>query len=595
MLKFPFNKWISLVVISIVVTMLTTGNQSYIAAHQNPQASENTLSSTYEFANATFTFELEKLNITRGGDNLTIIFEFKFINETQITNATIDYNITNPLGILIYQESIVVNSTEIFNVTVMWSTFNSQPEGYYNVTTIANSTATGSYQISDEFYLTILPAGRIRMSFPDNPYYIEPEEQTDVPFTLTNIGGTTVANISIEGINELKSTSGILDIEPPSTSLLSLSLVSGEVYEDNIQFTADKYLYFRLRIALAYCTIDEPGDIKYTSSPQLEIICLPNLVIKNYTIGENATIGTDFLITFSVNNSEADVLYIDAYAECDLIDFEDYEENGSTPVSSGFHQFSIIGNPQVVGTDIIWFWIDIEWRNADDVVHSTPILSIVISSVIVGNLTVVTTTVTTNDTLSFFDPVLTYATILTSLLLGIGYFSRDVIRGIATKTRFRKQEHSFAEITYAYDTVILDGSNIAWEEKNADNKPKLNNIETMINKLSRANFKKIITVADAALRYQIDDQKKLDRLVKEGAIKMLPARVDGDKFILRLAEEENGMIISNDMFKEFREQAPWIDERRIPYTILTGEVWLHPTSVSPTPKEKNGETLAFDN
>ena len=487
MLKFPFNKWISLVVISIVITMLTTGSQSYIAAHQNPQTLGNTLSSTYEFANATFTFELVKLNVTRGEDDLIITFGFKFTNETLIPDATIDYNITNPLEILIYQESIVVNSTEIFNETVMWSTFNSQPEGYYNVTAIANSTATGSYQISDEFYLTILPAGRIRMVFPDNPYYIEPEEQTDVPFTLTNIGGTTVVNISIGGINYLKSTSGILDIEPPSTSLSSLLLVSGEVYEDNIQFTADTYLYFRLRIALAYYTIDEPGDIKYTSSPQLEIICLPDLVVENYTIGENATIGTDFRITFSIINSEEDVLFIDAFAECDLIDFEDYEENGSIPVSSGFHQFSIIGNPQVIGTDIIWFWIDIEWRNGDEVIHSTPILYTVISFVIVENFTVVTTfetqIVTTNDTIGFFDPVVTYATILTSLLLGIGYFSRDVIRGIATKTKFRKQEHSFADITYPYDTVVLDGSNIAWEEKNADNKPKLSNIEIMINKL----------------------------------------------------------------------------------------------------------------
>ena len=101
----------------------------------------------------------------------------------------------------------------------------------------------------------------------------------------------------------------------------------------------------------------------------------------------------------------------------------------------------------------------------------------------------------------------------------------------------------------------------------------------MINRLSKANFRKIITVADAALRYQIDDQRRLDKLVKEGAIKMLPARVDGDKFILRLAEEENGMIVSNDMFKEFREMAPWIDQRRIPYTILDGEVYLHPTAV----------------
>ena len=103
----------------------------------------------------------------------------------------------------------------------------------------------------------------------------------------------------------------------------------------------------------------------------------------------------------------------------------------------------------------------------------------------------------------------------------------------------------------------------------------------MINKLSRSNFKKIITVADAALRYQIDNQKRLDQLVKEGAIKMLPARVDGDKFILRIAEEETAMIVSNDLFKEFREIAPWIDKRRIPFTILDGEVFLHPTAEAP--------------
>ena len=111
----------------------------------------------------------------------------------------------------------------------------------------------------------------------------------------------------------------------------------------------------------------------------------------------------------------------------------------------------------------------------------------------------------------------------------------------------------------------------------------------MINRLSKINFDKIITVADAALRYQIDNQKRLDKLVKEGAMKMLPARVDGDKFILRLAEEENAMIVSNDMFKEFREMKTWIDQRRIPYTILENEVYLHPTAVQPIEVEEEEE------
>ncbi len=269
MLKFPFNKWISLVVISIVITMLTTGSQLYIAAHQNPQTSGNTLSSIYEFENATFTFELVKLNVTRGEDDLIITFGFKFTNETLIPDATINYNITDPLGVIIYQQSILVNTNETFNETVEWDTFNSEPEGVYNVTAVANSTATGFYQALEVFYLNILPVGRIRMSFPNNPFYLESNESTLVPFTLTNIGGTNVTDIALIGQDVLESTIEALDLFFPSFS--NLTIASDEVYENNIILIADGYLYKRLSLNLQYYTIDEPEEKKLTSSPLLEI------------------------------------------------------------------------------------------------------------------------------------------------------------------------------------------------------------------------------------------------------------------------------------------------------------------------------------
>jgi hypothetical protein len=43
------------------------------------------------------------------------------------------------------------------------------------------------------------------------------------------------------------------------------------------------------------------------------------------------------------------------------------------------------------------------------------------------------------------------------------------------------------------------------------------------------------------------------------------------------------------MFKEFRETSSWIDQRRIPYTILDGEVYLHPTSAITTKELRNEE------
>ncbi|MFW9851940.1 MAG: hypothetical protein ACFFDS_03295, partial [Candidatus Thorarchaeota archaeon] len=215
------------------------------------------------------------------------------------------------------------------------------------------------------------------------------------------------------------------------------------------------------------------------------------------------------------------------------------------------------------------FWIDLEWITISETKWYSNLQTTIFTFINVFPEEEIT---------PLFDPIIIYVIIITSLFVGIAYFSRDIIQGIAQRAR-DSTPRTYPVTSYALETAILDGSNIAWEEKNFAEKPRISNIETMINRLSKANFRKIITVADAALRYQIDDQRRLDKLVKEGAIKMLPARVDGDKFILRLAEEENGMIVSNDMFKEFREMAPWIDQRRIPYTILDGEVYLHPTAV----------------
>ena len=237
----------------------------------------------------------------------------------------------------------------------------------------------------------------------------------------------------------------------------------------------------------------------------------------------------------------------------------------------GRHNNYIHGVPQKDGTYPLYFSIDLEWTTVSETKWYTILL--------IDQFQAVSVIAEVNSPV-IFQPVVFYSITFVSLFIGLAYFSRDIILGIARRVR-TTSSRIFPEISYPLETVILDGSNIAWEEKSHSNKPKINNIEAMINRLSRANFKKIVTVADAALRYQIDEQKRLDRLVKEGAMKMLPARVDGDKFILRLAEEENAMIVSNDMFKEFRESAPWIDERRIPYTILDGEVYLHPTSVSP--------------
>ncbi|MFV2013984.1 MAG: hypothetical protein ACC656_01015, partial [Candidatus Heimdallarchaeota archaeon] len=133
------------------------------------------------------------------------------------------------------------------------------------------------------------------------------------------------------------------------------------------------------------------------------------------------------------------------------------------------------------------------------------------------------------------------------------------------------------KIDYQTTSIVIDGSNIAWEQKNSRQKPMINNIIRAYKSLKENGFTKIVIIADAALRYQIDDRDELDRLVKSGFIKLVPAKVNADSFILRFSAENGYLILSNDLYKEFRDTYSWIDERRIPYTILDENFYLHPT------------------
>lgn len=177
--------------------------------------------------------------------------------------------------------------------------------------------------------------------------------------------------------------------------------------------------------------------------------------------------------------------------------------------------------------------------------------------------------------LSDFLPILAIVLyFILILVLAILYYREDIRTKFFTGVLGLQLLQS---IDYRTTSVIIDGSNIAWEQTNPNRKPMINNIIRSYKALKENGFKKIIIIADAALRYQIDDRDELDRLVKSGFIKLVPAKVNADGFILRFSAENGYLILSNDLYKEFRDTYSWIDERRVPYTILDDRFYLHPT------------------
>jgi hypothetical protein len=520
------------------------------------------------FENATFAFYPNTTEITRGVDDLILHFLFSYENGSFISDANIYYNITNPSYNLIFERNLTVSESTLFNDTVIWSTFNSQPEGNYTLTAVANSTTTDIYTAHSSFNLTVLETGRVRMYFPINPSILSRNINNNVRVFIVNIGGSTVTNVSIINI-EKTGTVGSVDTY---IGFGELVIGEGEIVERIITFNPETYLYKKYSFTFSYRTIDEPGTQIIGSSDPLEIIIPPYIQVSTPTVPTNTTVGDVFIITYEVTNNEGETLYILPSVRCNEIEFEEDLFTTSVRIVPGHHELEIEGTPVQDATTTVLFSVDLEWTTIGENKWYSLLVPTVIQTIRIYPKEAIS---------GWLNPAFIYSMIFVVMFAGIAYFSRDMIKGLTKRVRQPSTRH-FPEVNYILDTVILDGSNIAWEEKSMSDKPKISNIESMINRLSQANFKKIVTVADAALRYQIDNQRRLDKLVKDGAVKMLPARVDGDKFILRLAEEENAMIVSNDMFKEFREISPWIDQRRIPYTILDGEVYLHPTAAKTT-------------
>ncbi|MFW9852683.1 MAG: hypothetical protein ACFFDS_07060, partial [Candidatus Thorarchaeota archaeon] len=307
--------------------------------------------------NASFSTSLNSSEIVRGVDNLLIYFQFAYDNGSFIPDATIQYNITNPSHDLVYERELIVNTTEIFNETVVWSTFNSQPEGNYSVIALANSTSTDFYVNYISFNLTVLPTGSVRMYFPINPSYLTRNIINEVDYIITNVGGSTVTNVTISNI-ETSGTTGSINTFIDSFELI---LTEGESHSDKIRFNPETYLYKKFSFTFSYRTIDEPEVQILGSSDPLDVIVMPEIEVSSVNLPTNATVGETCEIHYTIINNENEILRVVPYGESDNIYFEESGSPNSVQIISGTNELILSGEPHTHGTTSLRFWIDLEW------------------------------------------------------------------------------------------------------------------------------------------------------------------------------------------------------------------------------------------
>ena len=123
---------------------------------------------------------------------------------------------------------------------------------------------------------------------------------------------------------------------------------------------------------------------------------------------------------------------------------------------------------------------------------------------------------------------------------------------------------------------VIDGSNIAYEERSSDNKPKLSNILILKKKLERAGIDNYKIICDFSIYHCIDEQEQYSQLIKNKEIIEVPSGAKADIFILQYSHNKNAYIISNDRFKEHFDlfDKDWLEERQISFMITDNEIYF---------------------
>ena len=132
--------------------------------------------------------------------------------------------------------------------------------------------------------------------------------------------------------------------------------------------------------------------------------------------------------------------------------------------------------------------------------------------------------------------------------------------------------------------VIVDASNVAHFKKNENSEPMLTNIIVAVETLEARDYEYEI-IADASLAHDIDNKDDYNLLLEEKSIEEVPIGNNADHFILNLAEEEHAKILSNDKFRDFKDEFLNIDSMRIPFSFDGNKLVMGKTK-SPK-KDKN--------
>ena len=156
----------------------------------------------------------------------------------------------------------------------------------------------------------------------------------------------------------------------------------------------------------------------------------------------------------------------------------------------------------------------------------------------------------------------------------------------------KKMAPKRVKVKVPQNVAVIDASNVVLHgPKVKKNVGRIENLLIAMKKLQDRGFK-VIAIADASLRHKVDKPEILEKLIEKGKVYQAPAGTPADYFLLSIADREYGIVISNDVFKEWKDLFPWVKDkyRVIRYMIVGNEIYFYP-DIKPRKKFKKQKSI----
>lgn len=120
--------------------------------------------------------------------------------------------------------------------------------------------------------------------------------------------------------------------------------------------------------------------------------------------------------------------------------------------------------------------------------------------------------------------------------------------------------------------LVVDITNILNLDKDENEKLKIENILKVYNAVVELGYEPYM-IADASMRHHLNSYDHYDALEEKGILNQSPAGTKADEWILEVARRENCKFLTNDLFRDFRDEfgKDWVFNNRLTSYFYNGK------------------------